>query len=81
MLKKIVASLVFLLAIGLAGTGMAATEPAGALDDINRAIDEADSKAFQQLVDIDGILADSLNAFLRELKNPETASKIGRAHV
>ena len=45
MLKKIVASLVFLLAIGLAGTGMAATEPAGALDDINRAIDEADSKA------------------------------------
>lgn len=76
MLKKIVASLVFLLAIGLAGTGMAATEPAGALDDINRAIDEADSKAFQQLVDIDGILADSLNAFLRELKNPETASKL-----
>lgn len=74
--KKIMASLVFLLAICFAGTGMAATEPAGTLDDINRAIEEADSQAFQQLVDIDGILEDSLNVFLRELKNPEMANKL-----
>lgn len=74
--KKIVANLVFLLAIVLAGKGLAATEPAGALDDINRAVEQADSAAFQQLVDVDGILEDSLNVVLRELKNPEMTNKL-----
>lgn len=73
---KFVAGLLLALAICLAGNARAATEPAATLDAINRAIDQSDTQTFQKLVDVDGILEESLNIFLRELKKPEISEKL-----
>lgn len=73
---KIVAGLILALAIGLSGNAAAAAEPAATLDAINRAIDQGDTQSFQKFVDVDGILNDSLNTFLRELKKPEITDRL-----
>lgn len=50
--------------------------PDDCLRQINTAIENGDAAAFEQLVDIDAILAASLDMFLKEARKPANTSKL-----
>lgn len=50
--------------------------PRACLEDINKAVEAGDTQAFQELVNLDGILADAYATFLREARKPENSPKI-----
>lgn len=53
-----------------------ATSPSQTVANIGAAIDNADIEAFERLVDVDAMLNDSLNVFLREMRKPENSSRM-----
>lgn len=73
-------SFAFLLAavliVALAMPAYAKDDPAEHIKKIGEAVDNADSEAFLQLVDLDSILNNALAAFISEAKKPENASQL-----
>lgn len=69
-------SFIALIFIMLCAPALAATDPAGALDEINAAIENADTRAFEAAVDLDALLDDALGVFLREVRNPAMANNL-----
>lgn len=70
----------FLLAaiifFALAMPAHAKDDPAGHIRQIGEAVDNADSQAFLQLVDLDSILDNALATYISEAKKPENASQL-----
>lgn len=72
-MKSFFPALLLLLAMPLL---LAATPADKCLNQIKNAIETGDSAAFEQLVDMDGILSNILDVFLVEAARPENATRI-----
>lgn len=72
----------WLLAVAIIFTGWIATadaapnNPANTLDQIGEAVDNGDLAAFEELVDVDGIVDQALDKFLQEIRKPEYSSSL-----
>lgn len=67
------------LCLGLAVPSLAAGTAAAARQCVvqaGKAVDSADATAFEKLVDVDGILADALDIFVRRAKQPQAAAEL-----
>lgn len=77
-MKKIILSLLLmpLFFVCLPTLRIMAAPPDECLQKIGKSLDDGDLQAFEQLVDMDAILAQGMDVFLAEAQKPENSSKL-----
>ena len=74
--KYLICCLLFLFLLLATQESLCAEDPAACVEEIGIAIDAADPDTFQELVNIDNVLAKALDAFVNEARKPENAAKL-----